>query len=1626
MALSFWEKRLVENLKKQYNTNNLNPKNYNLLSYEGFKELVEAQCFSPANLNQLNNRTAFKTITAIVQNEFPSIGTYRSQSVFNYLLDIKDDRFVRKCFREFPEETSIKIANFPPFRLEKFLSKMSQPDIISIIDNTLLAKKNGYSLNSNPINLLTYLDSEDIIADYLEKYNFGNISSHKVLLDRIKNHSTLIRCLKGIIKKSYQHFNSVTEVEKLVKDKITHEELFELAKEVVTKYVDITPTDLNLFTLDEQKELLKIIISSKPFSNNIILQNVVNNAIEQYHYPAIFRELVAMYHSNNLEVPQIDLPPSLGSLLDGLSPAHQDQLYETTDYEPFKNFIYAKERTFKEPLLSYLVDNKPNLIYTQIKEGLSKEQEATFLAGANLTNLAIKLGNNLSLENITPKMQETMQNNLQNDSYCAEIIEANPDLLCICLATNPNPNLIRHAFSHNFIPNLASYQVCQDNPSLKSTWLECFRSFDGHRPELSKSFNSLSLCEDEEVINLLLEKCAQNINLPYDQFSTKFNALKKYNREILTTFDYRLFSERFSFLNINRLEMIGAHRDISQALCSLDTANLNLIKQIMTYSSNANWIDLLDRVLSNLSEYSELATDLVNQELSTSDRAVLAKTLVQKNTFSIKNYNDLQNYNHLVDNQIATYINNHQYKEAIALSLLGINIEEFNRIAEVYCSDVENFCQISTNEELKNIMTLINNVYKCDDEEKLRQIFEETPRVIHSENLLVNLDSSIRAEFAKLYNATLYHIDSKDLMQTVSFKQIINEDGTIKYIPANDGISVPIYSPIGLGSTQKPFALVMTSLGAYSDHQEPDDYYANWNIDLIQSHGFCCSYLTNDNLGTARICHACLGFTDFDPEALLLSAPFDIGSAEVNKQFNTARKANTKFCTPRTMANSTRHTHNEMVWERRNLSDHSTFKKKPSYVVFFCEDYQNLNENEKKIYESTVKAAIQLGENSPLPVIVVDRMKIAKYQRQQIDAKLMQVITNYQEGSISEIITLALNNIVGNTYTSNVNDIYFDSNFIKYIMETIMNKIEELLATNHRQEALAMYKELEQTMNRERTLSRSYKLISQFLEPYQKFEFKMQCLSKVNETTPKSLLGLINAINALEEDNCLNRFNKRQITEPNAQYFTASYHIKDNLLSFLDNPTFVKKIQELESDNIYQPNTPYDNRHMTNLFFYATYIYSQNPELYSNIDLSDILDAIKYRTCSYMDGKENQNLTSSLNKAEKLMQNANYPLEKINFIKLLMVIQNEKELTLPKLKSLVEQYHLEIQPENFIWSSTWFIRLINDVNCLEHTRFVTGGDLDYNYFADEYNFQLAKFAYQLQESYANIDIQKFIQENPDMAIQIDNAKLKYSPQEIIRSLRRNTLKNEAKSQNTFEEAFLEIDTEEKTDPLGLISSKLAKYGDLPKQLSIMEFFKLVEQMPNYDYLKAKIASRENLYLEMSPIHGATHANNVSLFATFIANNIGLNETDVKTIIEASIYHDIGRIDDHNSYQHGRLGAIKYAAKVNCPRHIKDYEVKFLIEAHALHHLSDIQELFNRYQIPPEEQARLFKMATVIRDADALDRTRFCLLENRNNLQADFLVNPISKQIIEAAQRLNYVIYQEYVQSQLKENQKSLV
>ena len=199
--------------------------------------------------------------------------------------------------------------------------------------------------------------------------------------------------------------------------------------------------------------------------------------------------------------------------------------------------------------------------------------------------------------------------------------------------------------------------------------------------------------------------------------------------------------------------------------------------------------------------------------------------------------------------------------------------------------------------------------------------------------------------------------------------------------------------------------------------------------------------------------------------------------------------------------------------------------------------------------------------------------------------------------------------------------------------------------------------------------------------------------------------------------------------------------------------------------------------------------------------------------------------------------------------------------------------------------------------------------------------------------------------------------------------------------------------------------KISNYGALEKQLKAKDLFNYIKESKNYELFKEYKNNDEhkNNYKYFS--HGIRHADNVTIFAYYIAEKEKYSEREIRLIMEAARNHDIGRTNDWEEWNHGFAGAEKY--NNDKLSNIELQIVKFLIAAHDLPRVEEVKKLAEKsFKNSTEKIEKLFNMANVIRDADALDRTRFSIIID-SYLNPRYLINNCAKEIIEVAQILNY-------------------
>ncbi len=185
-----------------------------------------------------------------------------------------------------------------------------------------------------------------------------------------------------------------------------------------------------------------------------------------------------------------------------------------------------------------------------------------------------------------------------------------------------------------------------------------------------------------------------------------------------------------------------------------------------------------------------------------------------------------------------------------------------------------------------------------------------------------------------------------------------------------------------------------------------------------------------------------------------------------------------------------------------------------------------------------------------------------------------------------------------------------------------------------------------------------------------------------------------------------------------------------------------------------------------------------------------------------------------------------------------------------------------------------------------------------------------------------------------------------------------------------------------------------------KQISLKSFIESIKKSKNYSLLKKNLDKLKCEFLYTSDTHGISHNLRTTLFGFFISEKLGLDEKDLQFVLYGTLYHDIGRRNDHEDAAHGALGAAKLD-QLELP--LDEDETKILKCAITGHSLDDkdYEKVEQKYNAKDKKRCKLIYQ--ILKDSDGLDRVRL----KYPYVGMKFLRTEISKQIILAAYELEY-------------------
>ena len=540
----------------------------------------------------------------------------------------------------------------------------------------------------------------------------------------------------------------------------------------------------------------------------------------------------------------------------------------------------------------------------------------------------------------------------------------------------------------------------------------------------------------------IMQKYAEQLGLTLNELKNKINYLYQKNDEIFNTLIPKLLSKRYSTINIEYLEKFAVYKDIQIKLLNLSDNEIKLISSLLNLINNEKYdtTAIIFYVLENIKQYSTLIQSIDYATLTQNQlKNLIAVLQSPKNIYNISSITELsdQNYQNIInayfaqiDNKIKNNtISVEELKESLLQKKYGLSLEKAKFICERYCHNMKMLEKSELSHSIYLILEGIYDIYSSTSLEELEFLYLTSSRLKTDFYTTISLESSIRKEYAKMFSDTLYQLNPKHKLDENNELYKSNKDAYDMIMRAEyKGQKPQFYILDG------DFNLQIHNLGAYRDWIRPENFKDDWERPKIAHHGICTSYISNNQIANARVRHPVYGFSEYEESALLCVGNYDLYSDESIAKFATATNKPYAFYPPKELINYTRHTHNELVLERRLNKKGETFKRKPNYVVYFVDDINNLENfsNQNVIYEETIAAAVDQN----IPIIIVDRLKYAKSETKKCQDLLAYFQETLDLNALEELIVNFMNNTIA--CIKHLND---DREYYKYFNSYKFNNL---------------------------------------------------------------------------------------------------------------------------------------------------------------------------------------------------------------------------------------------------------------------------------------------------------------------------------------------------------------------------------------------------------------------------------------------------------------------------------------------------------------------------------------------------------------------------------------------------------
>lgn len=163
-----------------------------------------------------------------------------------------------------------------------------------------------------------------------------------------------------------------------------------------------------------------------------------------------------------------------------------------------------------------------------------------------------------------------------------------------------------------------------------------------------------------------------------------------------------------------------------------------------------------------------------------------------------------------------------------------------------------------------------------------------------------------------------------------------------------------------------------------------------------------------------------------------------------------------------------------------------------------------------------------------------------------------------------------------------------------------------------------------------------------------------------------------------------------------------------------------------------------------------------------------------------------------------------------------------------------------------------------------------------------------------------------------------------------------------------------------------------------------------------------IVKSQGVYEALGKNHNFSHIERVLLFADLLANKEKLSDREREMLMVSATYHDCGRENDTEDKNHAKRSVSKISDLLGNFNETEQKMIKIAIEFHEEKQEFVLDNLCLQAGLSKEEIKTTKKIAFLLKDADALDRTRF---RNAATLDPKRLRTSSAKGMVEFAKKL---------------------